>query len=69
MVTSACLSEKEEETAVEDLKRHAADAELKNLLQTYGYDLSVVLDEVILVKTQGVYLKAMKDDARSGQFK
>ena len=69
LITSACLSGKEEEAAVEDLRRHAKDAELRNLLQTYGDDLSVVFDELLLAKTQGVYLRALKYGAISERFK
>ena len=69
LITSAYLPGKEEEAAVEDLRRHAEDSELRNLLQTYGDDLSVVPDELLLTKTQGVYLKALKDGAMPGQFK
>ena len=69
LITSACLPGKEEETAVEDLRRHAAVADLRNLLQAYDDDLSVVPDELLLTKTQGVYLKALKDGAMPGQFK
>ena len=54
---------------MKDLRRHAEDADRKNLLQTYGDDLSVVLDDVLLTMTQGVYLKALKDGTASGQFK
>ena len=60
LVTSACLPEKEEETAAEDPRCHATDVELRNLLQTYGNDLLIVPNELLLTKTQGVYLKAMK---------
>ena len=69
LIKSACLPGKEEEAAMKDLRRHAEDADRKNLLQTYGDDLSVVLDDVLLTMTQGVYLKALKDGTASGQFK
>ena len=69
LITRAPLPGKEEEAAVKDLRRHAEDAELRNLLQTYGDDLSVVPNEIPLAKAQGVYLKALKDGAMSGQFK
>ena len=69
LITSACLPGKEEEAAMEDLRGHAEDAERRNLLQTYGYDLSVVPDDILLTMTQGVHLKASKDGAASGQFK
>ena len=69
LISSAFFPEKEEEAAMEDLRRHAEDAERRNLLQTYGYDLSVVPDDILLTKTQGVYPKALKDGAVPGPFK
>ena len=69
LITSACLPGKEDEAAVEDLRQHAEDADRRTLLQTYGDDLSVVPEDVLLTKTQGVYLKTLRDGAASGQFK
>ena len=69
LITSACLPGKKEEAAVEDLRRHAEDAERRNLLQTYRDNLSVVPDDILLTKTQGVCLKALRDGAAAGQFK
>ena len=69
LITSACLPGKEDKAAVEDLRQHAEDADRRTLLQSYGDELSVVPDDALLTMTQGVYLKALKDGAASGQFK
>ena len=68
LISSAFFPEKEEEAAMEDLRHYAKDAEHRNLLQTYGDDLLVVPNDILLTVTQGVYLKALKDGAASGKF-